>query len=97
MIADGLGLDRAAAALFCYAKSGETVSVMMARGAALKRPWPCIACRILSWIVEPDHCRRALGPEPTPAPAALRAGLALLVVLLAPLAVAGSLLWWLVT
>lgn len=75
LIADGYGLDRALAAMFCGAKSGETVSTMAARAQVAGKPWGCVLCRFLSVTVERDHCTKALTTDtPTARPASYRAG-----------------------
>ena len=83
LIADGLGLDRALAALFCGAKAGETISLVMARGQEAKRRWPCFVCKVLHWIVERGHCPNVLAGLTTSQPAALRAGALMLALILA--------------
>ena len=40
--------------------------------------WACVLCRVLDVVVERDHCTKALGGQPTARPAAIRAGVALL-------------------
>lgn len=77
IVADAYGLDRAAAALFCGAKAGETISLMMARGAVSGRLWPCLACRVLDWAVERGHCARVLAGDPTPILSKIRAAVLL--------------------
>lgn len=79
-IADGYGLDRALAALLWGARAGETVSVMAARSRNAGRWTGCAVCRLLGLLVEANHCDKALatGDGQTARPAALRAGVLLI-------------------
>ncbi|MDE2468370.1 MAG: hypothetical protein KGL35_06415, partial [Bradyrhizobium sp.] len=61
--ADGYGLDRAAAAMFCGAKHGETVSLMAAEARTRGARWGCVMCRLLSALVERHHCDRVLSDQ----------------------------------
>ena len=85
LLADGYGLDRALAAMFCGAKHGETVSVMAAEAQLAGKRWGCWLCRFLSVVVEPNHCGLALASDdaPTARPAAYRAGALLFLLALA--------------
>ena len=95
-IADGYGLDRAIAAMWCHAKHGETVSLQAARAQKDGRLWGCVLCRVLDRLVERGHCTMALDPDMlTARPAAYRAG-ALLVVLGVALWAVPLILWRLI-
>jgi len=95
-VADGYGLDRAIAAMWCHAKHGETVSLQAARAHVAGRRWGCVLCWVLDRLVEREHCAMALAPDmPTARPAAYRAG-ALLMVLGVALWAAPLVLWRLI-
>lgn len=74
LVPNGMGLDRALAALFCHAQKGETISLIMAQGEAAGRKWPCLACKFLGWTVETNHCQKVLAGMSTGQAAAFRAG-----------------------
>jgi hypothetical protein len=97
VVADGYGLDRALAAMFCGAKAGETVSLMAARADQNGRRWGCWLCWFLSIAVERGHCALALATSdaPTAKPAAYRAG-ALLFALLVAIWAVPLVVWWVV-
>lgn len=64
--------------MFAHARAGETVSQMAGLGQAAGKPWACRLCRVLSIIVERDHCAKALSPDAaTAGNAAIKAGIAL--------------------
>ena len=82
LAADGMGVDRAIAALL-GARRGETVSQLAGAGAAAGRWRWCVLCRVLAVLVERDHCARAIDPAagPTATGPVLRSGVLLFGVL----------------
>jgi hypothetical protein len=44
--------------------AGQTISLRMAQ-AALRKVWAaCVFCKVLSWLVQRDHCADQLGGKP---------------------------------
>ena len=73
-VKDGLGVDRAIAALFFHAKAGETVSLMSARAQRDGKRWGCLLCAFFDIAIQRGHCAETLAGDATPQPAMLRAG-----------------------
>lgn len=85
LVSDGMGYDRALAAMFCRAKRGETVSLMAAQDQRDGGRWGCRMCWLLNLVVERNHCAITLRDEDrTVGISAWRAGLALLFGVLLP-------------
>lgn len=77
---------------------GQTLSTRAALGARAGIWRWCVLCRLLSWLVQRDHCEQTLDPNATvPASVYWRAGLCFAVATLAVLGVGGVALYWGVT
>lgn len=60
----------------------ETISHHTATAAKNGERWGCIGCRILSALVERDHCGKVLSGAPESSLALIRAGVAILAFLI---------------
>lgn len=47
-------------------KYNQTLSVHAALAARKGKKWGCILCKMLSWMVQKDHCEKTLTDEPIP-------------------------------
>jgi hypothetical protein len=75
----GIAIDEALNVLFFDGQPDETISLHAADAQRAGRRWGCVLCKILSVIVERDHCAKQFLPGTTAPTAALRAGIALAV------------------
>jgi len=92
--ADGIALDETEAALL-GAPEGETISLWAAMGARHGIFLACVACGVLSVLVQWGHCKKQLLGEPMPGISYLRAMVCLLAVLGGAVGAAEGLAWWL--
>lgn len=92
----GVAEDEALNVIWLDGRPDQTISLHAALEARKGTRWACILCRILSVAIEKDHCEKQFTRAPTSTLAAIRAFLALLV-LLAPFAGLWFLARWAVT
>lgn len=78
-----MALNMLIAVTLLNAPLGRSVSETTAQRRDDGAGWACVLCRLLDWLVEPEHCRLALLPEQTSAAASARAAVALGLFLLA--------------
>jgi len=69
-----LALDEFLNCLLFAGNPQQTISVHAALAARQGKLWGCLLCRILSALVQPNHCADSLTENATPTSAALKAG-----------------------
>lgn len=78
----GLAIDELLNVLVFNGRPDQTISLHAAISARGGKRWACVLCRLLSLLVERDHCEKQFQPGPTPLTAALRAATCLAVLVL---------------
>jgi hypothetical protein len=78
----GVAIDETLNVIFFDGQPEQTISEHAAIAQREGKKWGCIMCKILSFIVEQNHCAKQFTDKPTPALAAFRAMLAMSVLVL---------------